>query len=163
MSERFVIDRGGLIHNLHAVVRRRPFSYVLHADEFRIPLMRREKNFLVIIAWIVFGLDVKKAKLTGIQAAAQVFAGEGVGVIPAGSARLRRERILARTSRRHHRRPFFHRAVHFRRHVETVPMHQLGNVAVVTNSDGDLLAFFDAQQGSGGTAVIADSLDCLPW
>src|SRR6267378_7488752 len=78
VSKRFVIDRGGLIHNLHTVVRRRPFSYVLHADEFRIPLMRREKNFLVIIAWIVFGLDVKKAKLTGIQATAQVFAGEGV-------------------------------------------------------------------------------------
>ena len=94
---------------------------------------------------------------------AQVFAGEGVGVIPAGSAGLRRERILARTSGWHHRRPFFHRAVHFRRHVETVPTHQLGNVAVVTNSDGDLLAFCDAQQGSGGTAVIADSLDRLPW
>src|SRR5258705_2178306 len=99
VSKRFVIDRGGLIQHLYRVVRRPPFSYVLHGDEFRIPLMRREKNFLVIIAGIVFRFDVEEAKLSGIQATAQVFAGEGVGVIPAGSAWLRCERILARTSR----------------------------------------------------------------
>ena len=51
--------------------------------------MHREKNFLVIMAGIVFRLDIEEAKLSGIEAAAQIFAGKGVGVIPAGSARLR--------------------------------------------------------------------------
>src|SRR5262245_9808671 len=66
MTKRFIVERCSSIHNFHAVVRRRPFSYVLHADEFRIPLMRREKNFLVIAPWIVFRFDVTEAKLTGI-------------------------------------------------------------------------------------------------
>src|SRR6266480_5425855 len=159
MAERFAIERRGSIHHLHAVVRRRPLFYVLHADEFRIPLMRREKNFLVIIAGIVFGFDVEEAKLSGVQAAAQIFAGEGMGVIPAGSAGLRGERILTRTSRGHHRRPFFHRAVDFRRHVEAVPMHELGNVAVVVYVHDDSLAFLHAQQRSRCAAVVAGRLE----
>src|SRR5437773_1445123 len=85
MTEGFVVERSGAIHDLHAVVRRRPLSYVLHADEFRIPLMRREKNFSVVIAGVAFGLDVKKTKLSGVQATAQIVAGDSVGVIPAGS------------------------------------------------------------------------------
>jgi hypothetical protein len=52
--------------------------------------MGREKNFSVVISGIVFGLDVEKAKLSGIQATAQITAGKRVGVIPASSARLRR-------------------------------------------------------------------------
>lgn len=42
-------------------------------------------------------------------------------------------------------------------------MHQFGYVAIVADSDGDLLTFFDPQQGSGGAAVVADGLDCLLW
>ena len=141
MTERFVVDGGGVIHDFHAVVRWRPFSDVLHADEFRLPLMRREKNFLIIIAGIVFWLDVEEAELSGVQATAQIVAGEGMGVIPAGSTRLRGERILARSSSRNHRCSFFHRAVHFRRHVKSMPMHELRHVAIVFYVDDDSLTF----------------------
>ena len=52
-----------MVHDFHAVFRRRPFSDVLHAYKHRLPLMGREKDFPVIIAGIIFWLDVKEAKL----------------------------------------------------------------------------------------------------
>ena len=54
---------------------------------------------------------------------------------------------------------FLHRAIHFRRHIESVPMHQLGHVAVIFNIHDDSLAFFYAQQRAGCAAVIADGLN----
>src|SRR5215813_8069234 len=95
VTQCFVVEGGGMVHHLQAVVRRRPLSYVLHAYKHRIPLMRGEKNFPVVIARITFRLNVKKSKLSRIQAAPEIFAGEGMGVIPTCTSRLCRERILA--------------------------------------------------------------------
>ena len=72
VTERFIVERRGSVHDLHAVVGRRPFSYILHANEMRIPLVRGEKNFLIILAGIVFRLDVEEAELSGIQATAEL-------------------------------------------------------------------------------------------
>jgi hypothetical protein len=58
--------------------------------------MRREKNFLIIIARVVFGLDIEEAKLSRVEATVEIFASGSVSVIPAGAARLRLERILPR-------------------------------------------------------------------
>src|SRR5215475_9770248 len=161
VTQCFVVEGGGMIHDLQAIVRRRPFSYVLHAYKHRIPLMRGEKNFPVVIARITFRLDVKKSKLSRIQAAPEVFAGEGMGVIPTTSARLRRERILPRGAWSNHRCSLFHGAVHFRWNVKAVPVHKLRNIGVVSDVDGDLLSFFDAKQRTGRAAVIADRLNDL--
>src|SRR5215475_15476967 len=113
VTQCFVVEGGGMIHDLQAVVGWRPLSYVLHAYKHRIPLMRREKNFLIIAAWIALGLDVEETKLSRVKASPQIFAGKGMSVIPPASARLRRERILPRASGGNHRRSFLHRAVDF--------------------------------------------------
>ena len=85
MAQCFVIKGCRSIHNFEAVIRRWPLSQILHADEFRIPLMHGNKNLLVIFAGIVFRFDVEESKLSRIQATTQIFTGKGVSVIPAGS------------------------------------------------------------------------------
>src|SRR5262245_63456941 len=103
--------------------------------------MSGKKNFLIIIAWIVLRLDVEETELSRVKASAQIFAGKGMSVIPAAPARLRNERVLARASGGNHRRAFFHRAVHLRRHVKSMPRHQLGHVAIVCYLVDDYMPF----------------------
>src|SRR5262245_65435023 len=82
VTEGFVVERSGPIHDFQAVVRRRPLSDVLHADEVRLPLMRREKNFSIIVAWISVGFNIEETKLSRVKTAAQVFVCKGVSVLP---------------------------------------------------------------------------------
>ena len=56
MAQHFVVKRRGSVHNFEAVIRRWSLSQILHADEFWIPLMRRDKDLLVISTRIVFGI-----------------------------------------------------------------------------------------------------------
>src|SRR5262249_15895502 len=161
VTEAFVIERSGPIHDFQGVVRRRPLADVLHADEVRLPLMRREKNFLIIVAWIALGLNIEETKLSRVKTAAQIFAGKDVGVIPPASARLRRERILPRGAWSNHRCSFFHGPVHFRWNVKAMPVDELGNVTVVADIDGDSLAFLHAQQRPRRAPVVTDRLNDL--
>src|SRR5215475_8150379 len=161
VTEGFVVERSSAIHDFQAVVRRRPLSDILHAYELRLPLMRREKNFLIIVAGIALRLDIEETKLSRVKAAAQIFAGKGVGVVPPASGRLRRERIFLRGAWSNHRCSLFHGAVHFRWNIKAMPVHKLRNIGVVSDVDGDLLSFFDAKQRTGRAAIIADSLNDL--
>ena len=56
--------------------------------------------------------------------------------------------------RRNKRRAFFGGAIHIGGHDLAVPMQLLGNIGIVENVDGDLLAFFESQQRPGKLAVV---------
>ena len=80
-------------------------------------------------------------------------------VIEAQACRPRREPDAPLAIRRNVRRAFFRSAVDIGAHDLAMPMQLLGNIAVVVDVDGDLLAFFEAQQRPGKLAVVSSRGD----
>src|ERR1700760_2071400 len=103
--------------------------------------MQCKKNLLVVTARIVPRLDEQKSVLAGVLPLVQIFAGEGVGVIPAEAGRARSECVTSVTAARDQRSSLFHGAVHLGRQKEAMPVNHFAVGGVVANIDGDGSAF----------------------
>ena len=69
MSEHTVVERRRLVHDLQAVVGRRPFLEILQAHPLSLPMMSGERDLAVVSSGIAGGrVDDQKAELAGIGA-----------------------------------------------------------------------------------------------
>ena len=100
VAEHLVVEGCRRVHHLKAVVGRRTFADVLHADPRALPVVGGKQHFLVVAAGIVRRLDDQEAVHPGVQAARQVGPGNVVAVIPARPGGLRRERVTLRAAAR---------------------------------------------------------------
>src|SRR5260370_10073797 len=123
--ERFVGEGSAIVGDLPAVVLRP------HVREGRLPVMRGEKDFLVIFPRFVLWLDVKKSELTGEPAPVEVFGSHDVRVIPARAGRLRNKRILAAAKSRNERSSLFFGAIDVGGDKLPIPMNEFGHIRVV--------------------------------
>ena len=86
-----VVDGGIVIRGVHRSVS--------SAGHVRVPIMQGEEELLIVVAGIALRLQVKAAKLSGIEPPLEIVSGKTMRVIPAESRRPRREFVNKRSHR----------------------------------------------------------------
>ncbi len=120
----------------------------------RIEFLQDEEHFAVVPAGFVLWLDVDRPDLAAVLPGRKVRASAIMRVIEAeaGGTWLENEPALA--MRGDKGRPFFGGAVDVGRNFLPVPVELLGSVGVVEHVDGNLPAFFEAQQRTRELPVV---------
>ena len=91
MSKHPLPESRGVVHDLQAVIRRRPLAQVLHTDPHAFPAASREQYLAIVVAGLPrLGLNDEKAELARVGAAREVRHRHCVAVIPARARGLRR-------------------------------------------------------------------------
>ena len=121
--------------------------------------LQREEHFAVIIARVVLRLYIHRTHQARVLSRAQVCPRADVRVIEAIAGRLGDERNAPASVGGNERRALFRRAIDIGRQKLPMPVQLLGRVRLVVNVDGDLPAFFEAQQRPGELTVIGGGGD----
>lgn len=122
-------------------------------------MMRSEEDFLVVTARVGGGLDNEKPEHAGVGAARQIFPGEVMAMIPAGTCRLWREGVTPCRTPRNHRCALLHRPVDLGWYIKAVPMDDVVDIGLVADVETDLAALLQAQHRPGRSPVVAECLD----
>ncbi len=132
-AESLAVDGGEAVFGVHGAIA--------GAGHFAVPVVEGEEEFLVVAGGVFFGFDEEKTVLAGVLGFFEVFAGEGVGVVPAESCGSWGEGVTRVAAGGDHRCAFFHGSVHVRRQKEAVPVDDFFIFGAVGDVDGDWLAF----------------------
>lgn len=108
---------------------------------------------------MLLGFDVDGADQAAVLPEGEITSGAHVGVIEAEARGLGNERNSPDAVGRDEWRSFFGGAIDVGRNELTVPVQLLGRVGVVVDIDGDLLTFFQAEEGAGKLPVVGGDGD----
>src|SRR6185312_15768245 len=141
--------------------RKEILRHVTTAAECGLKLFEGEEDFAIIVAGLIFGLDVDRSDFAAISAAIKVGSGTNVRVIEAEPGRTGREGNAAAAMRGNEGRALFGGSVHVTGNGLAVPVQLFGSVSIVDNVNRDLLAFPEAKQRAGKLVVIGGERDDL--
>ena len=139
--------------------RQEVLRHVAAVAQGGLKFFEREEDFAIVIAGVLFGFDVDGADQAAVLAESEIGSGTNVGVIEAEAGGLGHEGDSAAAVGRNEWSALFGGAVDVGGNELAVPVQLLGNVGVVANIDGDLLAFFQAKQRAGKLAVVGGDGD----
>src|ERR1700733_9388005 len=77
VSKRMAVDGKVFVDDVESCV------VIAATAKVAIPSVEREKNFGVVLGWIIFRFDVEKTELAGVGAAFQIASGHSVSMVPA--------------------------------------------------------------------------------
>jgi hypothetical protein len=147
-SEKAAVDRRVFVpHHLEAVIT---------AGDESVPVVQREKEFLIELPGIARCVDHEKTELPGVRGAVEVLAGEQVRVIPARARRIGREGVAPAAACGNRGRSFFHCAIDIGGNGETVPVNELFGIRVVHHVDRDGRALLQPEDWPRDSPVVRD-------
>jgi len=134
--------------------RQKVLSHVATTALRGLEFFEGQEDFAIIIAGILFRLDVHRADETVVLAIREVRSGAHVCVIEAKAGRPGFKRDAAAAMGRDEGRAFFGCAVDVGGDELAVPVQLLRRVGVVVDVDRHAMAFFEAKKRAGKLAVV---------
>ncbi len=130
--------------------------HFLRGGEEGLPLVGGEKNFLIGLAGVGFGLDVDEAELPGVGSAIQIRHGHRVRMDEARAGWLGREAVTQMSVGGNGEAFLFGRAIDIGQHHQPVPVNKTGGIGIVEQVDRDGDAFPQSDQRTRNLPVVAD-------
>src|SRR5579863_2903989 len=138
-----------LFEGFHFQWGQKSLRHVSAAAQRWLELLEHEKDFTIIIAGILFRLDVNRTHLTAVLTRRKICSRPVMRVIKAYARWTGSERDAPLAVRRDERRSFLGRAINIHRHFLAMPMKLLGNIGIVEDVDRSGCTLFQPNQWSG--------------
>src|SRR5208282_1299754 len=157
--ELFVSLFPDLLQRFNRCANQHIHCHVAATTEGWLELLHDQKDFAIVGAGIVGGLDVNRPRLAGVGAAAEVVLWDDMRMIETKSGGFRYERETLHSVRGYERRAFLCCAVDIARYYQTMHMDELGRVRFIVDLDDDAPALPETQQRSRKLAVVERGRD----